>query len=610
MEYKIQSLVFPTEAKHQQCRDLFFHGYHGYLDRANQCLSLSYGQNVDFTTYINACSYEKWRTYTKAGRAVLYLDVQGDFRVCYLGYRKEVVMIERTEFASEEYHLTGRQTVRFMFPENQERMLGFELYPLGPCTIFGGYYTLTCEESDLNDVTLCIATTTCRKEEFIKKNVELLKSKILEQGDDAARDLYVHVVDNGRTLTERDISGKHVCLHPNHNTGGSGGYARGMIESLNQTPKATHVLLMDDDVLVLPESIVRTYKLLRLMKPEYQDHFISGAMLYYEEPYRQHEDIGTVRSDGVWLTLKPRYDHGFLDSNLDNEKAFVNQKNEYAGWWYCCIPARVIEKNGLPLPVFIRGDDVEYSLRCKAEILTMNGIFVWHMGFVTKYNAALVEYQEFRNMLIAKACSDILEDTDIYGITMRAYRAAILKFHYEAAELVLRGFEDFLKGPSFLEVDHGERILKENSKLNDEMVPLNDIPGVDILDVFSCYYDPPRKGFETFLYRLTYNGHRFWPKFLRKKKYGYIAFDHSYQPSKMVLREHLVAVNPYTRTGKLRTMDKSRYKALMARYRKAVRYYRRNRKKIENDYRDARGWLTCEEFWRKYLEIPEHSEGS
>lgn len=51
----------------------------------------------------------------------------------------------------------------------------------------------------------------------------------------------------------------HIYYHRNKNVGGSGGFTRGMIESIRQKPKATHVLLMDDDVVVLSESIKRTY---------------------------------------------------------------------------------------------------------------------------------------------------------------------------------------------------------------------------------------------------------------------------------------------------------------------------------------------------------------
>lgn len=603
MEYRIQTIIFPTETKHQQCKELFYRGEKGCLDRQRRQLSLGKGQSVDFTTYLNGCSYRKWKTYTHAGEAILYLDIEGTFEICYLGYTKNIATIERTEYGIQKYEKNERNLLRFEFPENDDQILGFELCAYGDCTLYGGYYAVNCEKENINEVCLSLATTTCRKEKFITKNVELLKKEILQSEEDIKDNFYIHVVDNGRTLTESDISGEHIYLHPNNNTGGAGGFSRGMMESLNQNPKATHVLLMDDDVLILPESIKRTFKLLRLLKSEYQDDFISGAMLYYEEPNRQHEDIGTVTSNCMFNALKPRYDHNLLDSNLENEGEFVKQKNEYAGWWYCCIPAKVIEKNGLALPIFIRCDDMEYSLRCKANIITMNGICVWHMGFVTKYNAAFDKYQQCRNLLIDKASSDIMENVDVYGFVKKSYRGELLKFNYDAAELIIRALEDFLKGPEFLKVDNGEKIVKENSKFNDQMVPVNSIDGIDILNLYSCYDDPPRKFIDKWLFRLTYNGQRFWPSAWCKKDFAYIAFDHSYQPQKMAMHNKLLAINPFNKTAKIRTMDRMRYKELQKRFRKAKRLYKKEYPELEKSYKASRSSLTSETFWREYLKI-------
>ena len=604
MEYKIQSIIFPTESKHQQCIGLFYRSDGGYLNRVEKSLHLAEAQNADFATYLNGCSYRKWKAYTKVDKVVLYLEMEGDFEFLPVGYSKNVVTIERSEYTLVEYHLKERSIIRFEFPENMNQILGFEIHTKGECTIYGGYYAALCEIEDLNPVCLCLATTTCKKEAFIKKNVELLKREILNSDEENIREnIYVHVVDNGRTLTEQDINGEHVFLHPNNNTGGAGGFSRGMIESINQKPKATHVLLMDDDVLMLPESIIRTYKMLTLMKDEHKDDFISGAMLYYEEPNRQHEDIGTVTADCMFFALKPKFNHELLNDNLDNEAEFIKQKNQYAGWWYCCIPSSVIEKNGLALPIFIRCDDMEYSLRCKANIITMNGICVWHMGFVTKYNAAFDKYQQCRNLLIDTSCSDIMENVDVIGFVKKSYRAEMLKFNYDAAELIVRGIEDYLKGPNFLKTDQGEKIVKENSKLNDQMVPLNDIEGIDILDVYSCYGDLPRKFLDKWLFRLTYNGQRFWPTALCKKDYAYIAFDHTYQPQKMSMHKQLVAVNPYNKTGKVRIIDKKRYHELQARFRRAMRYYEAHKEEIIRSYRKARPYLTSEAFWRKYLKL-------
>lgn len=602
MEYIIQNVVLPTEVKHQQCKDLFFHGS-GYLNRTEKTLLLGRGECADFVTYLNGCSYKKWKKYTFVSNVTLHVEAEGEFSLLLLGYTKKPAMVDRVEYASKNYIFKERQSISIDFEDCDEQIIGFEIHASGVCKFYGAYYTVVCDENDLNEVRLCIATTTCKKEDFIKKNVELLKTELFEQNDELKENIYLHVVDNGRTLSKDDIYGEHIYLHPNNNTGGAGGFARGMIESLNQDFPATHVLLMDDDVLMLPESIARTYHLLRLMKDEYKNSFISGAMLYYEEPNRQHEDIGTITKDCMFCSLKPKVDLGNIGSILDNEDEFLHQKNEYAGWWYCCIPTTMIKKYGLPLPLFIRCDDMEYSLRCKANIITMNGICVWHMGFVTKYNAAFDKYQQCRNLLIDKASSNILENVDVIGFVNKSYRAELLKFNYNAAELIVRGLEDFLKGPQFIAVDDGEKIVQENTKLNDKMQPLADFKNIEFPDVFSCYFDPPRKFIDKWLYRITYNGQRFWPLMFCKKGYPLIAFDHTYQPQKMSMHRHMVAVNPFNRTGIIRTLDKKRYRALQKRFKNAMAYYRKNYARIEREYTNQKEYLTSEKFWKKYLKL-------
>lgn len=601
MEYKIQNIIFPIETKHQDCKGLFYHG-DGCLDREEKALHLGKGQNVDFTTYLNGCSSRKWKKYTKAKGFSLYLDVQGVLQICLTGYTKDV-QINRTEDQIKKYYLDSRQVIHLQFSDNEEQIIGFEISAIEDSVIYGGYYTVETDESELNEVRLCLATTTYKKEKFIKKNLECLRQEIINSEFEIRDNLYIHVVDNGRTLSSKDVCGEHIYLHPNSNSGGSGGYARGMIESLNQTPKATHVLLMDDDVLVLPESVFRTFRLLRLMKEEYKTHFISGAMLYYEEPNRQHEDIGTVTKDAVYETLKPRFDHNYLEANLDNEADFAEKNSQYAAWWYCCIPAEVIEKNGLPLPLFIRWDDSEYSSRCKAKFITMNGICIWHMGFTKKYNSVLDLYQQCRNFLIGRASSNVFQDTDPYNRIFKAFRVEMLKFNYDGAELVLRAFQDFLKGPEFLKANRGEEIIKRNSKLNEKLIPLNQVEGCDIQDVWSCFSDPPRKFLDKWLFRLTYNGQRFWPTALCKKDVAYISFDYAYQPQKMSMHNKLIAINPFDNTGNIRKLDKVRYRKLSGRFKQATAYYEKHKEEIEAAYRDAMPYLTSEKFWREYLEI-------
>ena len=602
MEYTIQHIVFPTESKHLQCRELFYRGDHGYYDDRDGSLALSRGQFADFATYFNACSYAKWRRYTYAGRLTLHLDIEGRFAIRLVGYSLDQRSPVRRDFALAHYDLAEREVLDLAFPENDEMMLGFEVSVADSCVIHGGCFTVECAERDLNDVNLCIATTTCRKEDFIVRNVQLIKDHLLSEGE-IREHLFVHVVDNGRTLTKDMIEGYHVWLHPNNNAGGSGGYARGMIEAMHQSPEATHVLLMDDDVLILPDSLRRTYALLRLVREEYRDYFISGAMLYYESPFRQHEDVGTIDMASEFVTRKKHFDHRKIKGNLENEDEYSRQPNEFNGWWYCCVPASAIRQFGLPLPLFIGCDDVEYSIRCDARFITMNGICIWHMGFARKFNAAREMYQRWRNMLISQACSGAPRGVNLEDRFHKTFRMQMLKYDYDGAELMLRALEDYLKGPAFIKEDRGEQILKENSKLNARMQPLSDFPGIHVPNEFASLKYVQRSALKKWLLRLTYNGHILWPERLLKKDPGIMSFDFAYNPEKITLRRQHLAVNPYARTGCMFTIDKKRFRALLRRFDRLWRDNRKNRAQIIAQYQAEAPYLKSEAFWREYLKL-------
>lgn len=600
---KLQNIIFPTDEKLQAHWDLYYSGPRCVVDENSNRLWLPAGVAVGFATYLNGFSLEKWKRYTPLQSVELRITLQGKCCVQLVGYSLNPSLPERREILRKDCDFAQPQELCLPYPdESKDQMLAFELLPYENCMLYGGAFYGEYQPEAERQVVLSLATTTCRKEEFITHNVQLLKQELLCEGSDLRDNLYVHVVDNGRTLDPKSMNGYHVTVHPNKNTGGSGGYARGMIESLHQTPKATHVLLMDDDVLVLPESIRRTYVLLTLSKPEYYDSFVSGAMLEYGAMNMQHEDVGTVTTGGDWRPARERRDQTKLANVLKTDMEILPMDCPYAGWWYCCIPVESIEKNGLPLPLFIRCDDLEYSQRCKpAHFLTMTGICIWHMGFGYKYNVSMDHYQRFRNMLIARATTNTFTVMDIMARLRMEYRSQMLEFAYNGSEIILRALEDYMKGPEFIMEDQGEKILKENSKLNERMKPIESF-GMEVR-IEDVYRNPTRKLLDTLLYRLTYNGHRFWPKAWLKKQPGIIGGDTSYQPEQQVLRQKLLAVNVYDRTANLRVQDRKRYRTIQKRYRMDLLKYALNHKKIEARYAAARNYLTSEKFWRKYLEL-------
>ena len=94
--------------------------------------------------------------------------------------------------------------------------------------------------------------------------------------------------------------------------------------------------------------------------PQYKDITVGGAIFLLDTPHIQYE-CGASWNKGV---LIPNY------HVMDMRNPYMvvcteceDVKNEYMGWWYCCMPLELISKDNLPLPVFIHRDDVEYCLR-------------------------------------------------------------------------------------------------------------------------------------------------------------------------------------------------------------------------------------------------------
>jgi hypothetical protein len=352
----------------------------------------------------------------------------------------------------------------------------------------------------------------------------------------------------------------------------------------------------------MPEALKRTYNLLSLIKDEYKDHFISGAMLKMEQMNEQHEDIGYVHNDGYYTPKKrPMYLH-LLEDVVHNEELLDTPEMSYAAWWYCCVPIENISLDNLPLPVFVRGDDVEFSLRNKADIISLNGICIWHMGFTQKFNGAMELYQVPRNSLIIQATSNICNNVDFIPRLKVLFYSEIYRFNYNGASLLLDAVEDFLKGPDFFSTLDGEKMMKEKGKLNDQLSDIDDFKNI-FVDLGRVYDNPPMTKKQRLIYQLTDNGHRFMPSFLLKKDIGIIPQDWCVTPAKNYMHKQLLAINPNAKAAILRTIDKKAYKHLMKRYKKLMKRYDKTVDAVTAEYHSKQKYLTSIDFWNKYLEI-------
>ncbi|TGK09936.1 glycosyltransferase family 2 protein [Leptospira fletcheri] len=357
----------------------------------NGKLVLSLGDRIGFDTYFNSFAPNSWKKYTRLSSLDLEINGKGRFRVRILGGNRKGSDIRFKVVAEEE--VKDRFLAEMRLEDLDYELLYPEVESLEEgCEIHGGSYSSRDEKTDLR---LSIVFCTFRREDFIDKNILNLRRGILEDDHSPLRDhLRISVVDNGNTLKNRDID-NFLEVFPNKNLGGSGGFARGILESLKDS-RFTHILLLDDDIRFSVTSLEILHSFLSFLREEFERHFIGGSLIDLALPYLQYE------RNAVWNGISTKLNGSGLDLRK-TECLFGGDaeasEGAYAGWWFCCIPTRVVKELGLPLPFFLKGDDVEYSLRNGSKLISLNGVGAWHEAFpkrVRKWNY----YYQIRNYFI------------------------------------------------------------------------------------------------------------------------------------------------------------------------------------------------------------------
>lgn len=238
------------------------------------------------------------------------------------------------------------------------------------------------------------------------------------------------------------------------NLGGSGGFARSMLESFDHTD-CDQILFMDDDIVLEPDTVLR---LGRFSSATAQPVITGAQMLNLHARARLHAMGETVNLKAFrWEPAPGAFGgHDFAKRTLRKE-SWLHRRIDvtYNGWWMCLFPREVVRNTGMPLPLFIKWDDAEYSLRAAEygyPTVTLPGAGIWHVPWTYKDDAAdWTVYFHVRNKLISMA----LHSPE--GITRAALRQAardtarrLFSMQYSAVALEHKAINDFLAGPNQL----------------------------------------------------------------------------------------------------------------------------------------------------------------
>ena len=291
-----------------------------------------------------------------------------------------------------------------------------------------------CDDTP-RDISVSGVICTYRREDYIRRNSKRITEYFGSRGLPCRFSLYI--VDNGNTLSEGDVpESDMIRIFPNPNTGGSGGFARGMLESMDSG--FDYSVLMDDDIDLEPEVLARTLCMISLLKDGHSRSNIVGQLLERDSPTVMEE---RVFENGRMTSRFSHTDMSIEDSLGRDPLGWGNCR----GWWFCSL---MLDEDCLPLPLFFQYDDLDYFLRNSENgVIGFTGVGIWHHSVVSALESkSKIMYYGERNRMIVESVHDVRFTGRLRHYINRAVRAMVDEDH-NSLELLNMAMRDYLSGP-------------------------------------------------------------------------------------------------------------------------------------------------------------------
>ena len=541
---------------------------------------LKIGGTASFDTAFGVFSAGRWARLTSIDDVVVRMNITGHARVDFVSFAGGVdTVIASTEsgdaLTCANIHQLSPESFYVVVTALEDGVV-----------VHSGEWGTTA--APVRDVHLGVAITTFNRQEYVLKTIDRLVD--LEANVPIVHGhLKVLVADNARNLEPNIPAGAPVRVIPNPNLGGAGGFARGLIEFRNEG-WSTHVVFMDDDISLEPESIVRTIALLTYATSP--DLCIHGAMMSEEQPWLQFEAgswyefkaVYPLRAIGRGVDLRHRSE--VLHDQLEHEMA-------YSAWWYTVFPMHIAKEN--PLPVFVRGDDVAFGLMHTGEhTVTMNGICVWHADFALKNNPSSL-YYEVRNFALIDTL--VFDDHKARHLAWRylgfGFRNAY-SHRYASAEYMIWGMKDFLAGPEeWMKINHSNKHDEVRQVSEEKAAPLTE-------ELKSLGFSPPRPKWIRlggYLMSPFIAAGSWLPKFLRSENVGVAQID--VRAVGLAIRhDKILYRHPRFEEGFICERDYKRFRKIQREVFTTTLQLLRNYRKLKKQYRDMYPTMVSDAAWQ------------
>ncbi|MGF0310919.1 MULTISPECIES: glycosyltransferase [Nocardiaceae] len=454
----LQRVLLPRSGEPLDVRTLYLEEALTNAKRAHSLsrtsVTIGSESEVSFCTYFNAFPASYWRRYSILKSVVLRVEVSGHCRID----------VYRSKADASRIHVEGREAV------DGDAAQEF-LIDLGPFEDGGWIWFDITSDSEVvlesagwyapieapGEATVAVGIPT------FNRPTDAVKALVALGSDPLVLDVIQAVImpDQGTRKAKDEPGfdeaaaalGGRLAIHDQANLGGSGGYSRIMYEALNNTA-CQHILFMDDDIEIEPDSILRALAMSRFAKVP---TLVGGQMLNLQARSHLHV-MGEVidRSNFMWTGAQNvEYDHDFSEDPLRTSKLLHRRIDvDYNGWWMCMIPRVVAEELGQPLPLFIKWDDAEYGLRARDAgypTVTLPGAAIWHMAWSDKDDA--IDWQAYfhlRNRLVVASLHMPGDGKGLVLDTIKATVKHLLCLEYSTVAIQNLAIRDFLAGPEHI----------------------------------------------------------------------------------------------------------------------------------------------------------------
>lgn len=253
---------------------------------------------------------------------------------------------------------------------------------------------------------------------------------------------------------------------------------------------------------------------------------------------------------------------------------------------------------------------MEFPSRLNHQIVTLNGVCVWHEALENKYSDMMNYYLKKNELILNVITTDNFSKLDAIKYFVKFSMREAFCYKYKSANIVLQAMADFLKGPEYLQTLDPEQKNLEIRSMGEKTVNNPQLPF--IYGKYQDSLDEAENTISRWLRIITLNGHILPSIFfhqnnrLAESRYKVISLQ-NYRPinvfrSKTALYYNLNNAEGFTVNFSRKEFFQTLSQIIFLSFQTFLKF-----PQLQRQYKETLPELTNKTFWEKYLEINKYS---